>query len=271
MSQSNPTRTIIALGALLPCLLLGADIQAPTVQAPEYVQALQHELTLYPNLRPELAAKLILVESQGRVDAPDGAHGEIGAMQIRPETFAYVAHNILNREDGELNPRVPNDNLTVGIALLNWLLARYDYDEPLALVAYNAGIGTADKAKQLLESGRRASIPASTRVYISTILGPLDQERFADPAPRRVQTVSAEAVEAPKPSVGAELQPSAANQTLSKGFLQEQLALVTRPRWPMMSSSKEWDPSVLSSTGPRIFSPMPRPVQAVFRRPAIPS
>jgi hypothetical protein len=158
------------LAALLPSAAFAATSPVPKLQEAEYVQALRSELNRYPRVRPALAAKLILVESRGRLDTPDGAAGEIGAMQIRPQTFAYVSRNILHRKDGELNPRHPHHNLAAGVALLNWLLARYDHNESLALIAYNAGIGTADRAKRTIAQGKKARIPATTAAYLRTIL-----------------------------------------------------------------------------------------------------
>ena len=152
--------------------MLGSGTRAPKLQEAEYVQALQAELHHYPSIRPAMAAKLILVESRGHIEVADGSHGEIGAMQIRPETFAYVERNILHKKVGSLNPRRHKDNLAVGVALINWLLKRYNQNESLALIGYNAGIGTADRVKRKLARGQKARIPATTRAYLRSILGP---------------------------------------------------------------------------------------------------
>ncbi|MEO5923295.1 MAG: lytic transglycosylase domain-containing protein [Bryobacteraceae bacterium] len=172
MIKSNPTRTIATLAVLWTCIATASGTPAPKLQEAEYVQALQAELAHYPRVRPDMAAKLILVESRGQIEVADGSHGEIGAMQIRPQTFAYVTRNILHKKEGELNPRRHKDNLAVGVALINWLLKRYDHNESLALIGYNAGIGTADRARRKIARGEKARIPATTRAYLRTILGP---------------------------------------------------------------------------------------------------
>jgi hypothetical protein len=163
----NPLGLVVILAAILPNLTFAASSSEA-----EYAQALQSELRHHAEVRPALAAKVILVESHGHLDTPDGRMGEIGAMQIRPQTFAWVSHTILHKEDGALNARRPEDNLAVGVALLQWLLARYDHDETLALIGYNAGMGTADRAQHEIAEGREPHIPASTRAYIRNILGP---------------------------------------------------------------------------------------------------
>ncbi len=164
-------RTIATFGLLLPCMLFGSATRAPKFREADYVQALQTELQRYPSIRPEMVAKLILVESRGHIEVADGAHGEIGAMQIRPQTFAYVERNILHKKQGSLNPRRHQDNLVVGVALLNWLLKRYNHNESLALIGYNAGIGTADRAKRKIARGEKPRIPPTTRAYLRTVLG----------------------------------------------------------------------------------------------------
>ncbi len=173
MLNRSPIRPfLLLLAAILPSLASGAADSGPSLQAEEYVKALESELAQHPGVRPAFAAKVILVESHGQLDTPDGRLGEIGAMQIRPQTFAWVSRTILHKQDGELNPRRPQDNLAVGVALLGWLLERYDHNEALALIGYNAGMGTADEAQDDIADGREPRIPRTTRAYIRTILGP---------------------------------------------------------------------------------------------------
>ena len=177
MFYSSPTRIIVLFAAIWPSLAIGAVAQnhervESRIEAGKYVQALQWELARHPGVRPALAAKVILVESHGQLDTPDGSRGEIGAMQIRPQTFAWVSRTILHKEDGELNPRRAEDNLAVGVSLLNWLLERYDHNEALTLIGYNAGMGTADRAKREIAEGGQPRIPATTRAYLRNILGP---------------------------------------------------------------------------------------------------
>jgi hypothetical protein len=164
-----------ALGGLLPSILLSATPNAPTQQDAKPVVVLQRQLNQYPRVRPELAQRLVMVESRGQLEIPDGARGEIGAMQMLPQTFQYVSRNILHKRDGEMNPRRPQDNITVGMALLNWLLERYANDETLALIGYKAGLGAADSAARTIASGKPVHLPRATRAYVTKILGPSER------------------------------------------------------------------------------------------------
>jgi hypothetical protein len=102
---------------------------------------------------PALALAVIAVESAGRTNAVSHA-GAQGLMQLIPATAARF---------GVTDAFDPTQNITGGVAYLDWLLRRFDRDVVLALAGYNAGEGAVDRA---------GGVPnfAETRDYVPKVL-----------------------------------------------------------------------------------------------------
>lgn len=80
--------------------------------------------------------------------------GAAGLMQLMPDTA---------RELGVTDPFNPAENIMGGTRYLKKLLDRYDGSVPLALSAYNWGMGNLDS--------RRSRMPAETKDYVAKITG----------------------------------------------------------------------------------------------------
>ena len=114
-----------------------------------------------------LLAAQASTESGFNPDAVSPA-GAKGLMQFMDATWA---------EWGQGSPFDPSASLDAGVRYMKSLLARYaNAAEPvsLALAAYNAGMGTVDKA--ISRTGRtdwagvESALPAETRAYVPRIL-----------------------------------------------------------------------------------------------------
>jgi len=101
----------------------------------------------------DLIRRVIQAESSFNPDAvsPVGARG---LMQLMPETA---------KELGVNDAFDPKENIMGGTRYLRQLLDRYDQDIPLALAAYNWGMGNVDAQKR--------PMPEETRNYIAKITG----------------------------------------------------------------------------------------------------
>ena len=114
-----------------------------------------------------LLAAQASAESGFNPEAVSGA-GAKGLMQFMDATWA---------EWGQGSPFDPSASLDAGVRYMKSLLARYaNAAEPvsLALAAYNAGMGTVDKAIKATGrtdwAGVEAALPAETRAYVPKIL-----------------------------------------------------------------------------------------------------
>jgi soluble lytic murein transglycosylase-like protein len=96
-------------------------------------------------ISPETAFGLVRAESGFR-NAATSAVGAVGLTQLMPRTASWMQPGT-TRSD----LRDAETNLRIGFKYLRYLIDRYEGNERLALLAYNRGPGTVDKA---LKKGR---------------------------------------------------------------------------------------------------------------------
>jgi soluble lytic murein transglycosylase-like protein len=156
LDTSSPARLEIAINRInnppagvampAPRLQTLADIAAR--HGPDILRE-----TVGTNVSPALVLAVIVIESAGRTDALSTA-GAQGLMQLMPATA--------NRF-GVTDAFAPAQNISGGVAYLDWLLARFGNDPVLVLAAYNAGEGNVD---------RYAGVPpfGETRDYVPKVL-----------------------------------------------------------------------------------------------------
>jgi soluble lytic murein transglycosylase-like protein len=97
------------------------------------------------DIDPEIAFGLIRAESSFRNQATSPV-GAVGLAQLMPRTAAWMEPGVTRAQ-----LRDPDTNLRIGFKYLRYLLDKYDGNENLALLAYNRGPGTVDRA---LRNGR---------------------------------------------------------------------------------------------------------------------
>ena len=68
-----------------------------------------------------------------------GGVGEIGLMQIRPETAEWITKKTGLKWTGAKSLHDPATNVRIGCAYLNWLREKFDSHARLYLAAYNMG------------------------------------------------------------------------------------------------------------------------------------
>jgi soluble lytic murein transglycosylase len=84
---------------------------------------------------------LAVIQNESRFDpSVVGTHGEIGLMQIKPDTAEWVAKKSHIRWRGADSLRDPAVNVRIGSAYLSMLRAKFAYDKDLYLGAYNMGV-----------------------------------------------------------------------------------------------------------------------------------
>jgi len=135
----------------------GAALRTPRLQALQDI-AIKYgteilTATVGTNVSPALVLAVIVTESAGKADAESGA-GAKGLMQLIPATAErFGVADSLNAAD----------NISGGVAYLDWLMNAFDKDPVLVLAAYNAG----ENAVR-----RHEGVPpfAETRAYVPRVL-----------------------------------------------------------------------------------------------------
>jgi len=139
-----------------------------------YRDVLEREADRY-DVDPMLLAGLVRQESTFR-PAIRSRVGATGLGQIMPATGRWLAPGIGVRGYSDALLTVPEVNLRMASRYLSDLLRRYDGARDLALSAYNAGPGRADRWERTLKRGRdtdafREAIPFDeTRHYVKVVL-----------------------------------------------------------------------------------------------------
>ena len=106
----------------------------PTDQAKQI-----HDIAREEGIDPELGFRLVRVESGFNPWARSRV-GALGLTQLMPSTARWLERGITRREILE-----PGTNLRIGFRYLRSLIAKYDGDLQLALLAYNRGDGAVDR------------------------------------------------------------------------------------------------------------------------------
>lgn len=110
-------------------------------------------------VNPTLALRVMMAESGGNATAVSPKKAR-GLMQLMPGTA----------KDLGVDPDDPNENVHGGVKYLGQMMAKYDNDSRLALIAYNWGPAATDK---WIRSGADVSaLPDETRNYVLKILKP---------------------------------------------------------------------------------------------------
>lgn len=154
---------------------LPADAQAdcPTLDS-DTVAYLVQEAANKQSLQPELVHAVIKQESAFRPCAVS-FKGALGLMQLMPSTARqFHVNDVFD----------PEQNIQAGAAYLKQLLNRYKGDLRLALIAYNAGPGRADRP-----AGQ--SYPLETQNYVASIFADLGISQSDDNSPDSIQPQSA--------------------------------------------------------------------------------
>jgi len=109
--------------------------------------------TLGKDVSPALVLAVISVESSGKPGTVSSA-GAVGLMQLIPDTAKRFS--VADSSD-------PRQNITGGVAYLDWLLKEFNHDAVLALAGYNAGENAVKKYK---------GVPpfAQTRGYVPKVV-----------------------------------------------------------------------------------------------------
>lgn len=99
-----------------------------------------HSAAVENGIEPEVAFGLIRAESSFKTSATSPV-GAIGLTQLMPNTAKW-----LSPETSRAQLRDPETNVRIGFGYLRQLIDKYEGDVDLALVAYNRGPGTVDRA-----------------------------------------------------------------------------------------------------------------------------
>ncbi|EGW52037.1 hypothetical protein HMPREF1022_01005 [Desulfovibrio sp. 6_1_46AFAA] len=138
---------------------------------PADVAALARKEAEAQGLDPALVMAVMAQESGGRQDAVSKA-GARGLMQLMPETAKELG----------VNPDDAGENVRGGATYLKRMLERYNGNQELALMAYNAGPGSVDA---WLKSG--TALPQETRDYAPAVLRRMGQSSATEKPEGRLE------------------------------------------------------------------------------------
>lgn len=124
-------------------------------EIPADLAASVYSTAIAEGLRPELAFKLVKIESGFRRTAMSSA-GAIGLTQLKPSTAQWVDPTVSRKMLLDAGT-----NLRVGFRYLSILLHQYSGNERLALLAYNRGPG---RVGELLALGQNPANGYASRV-----------------------------------------------------------------------------------------------------------
>lgn len=258
------------------------DINTELSAERERHRRLIREAALRHGVEPDLLEAATFQESGFNKDAVSPA-GAAGIGQFMPKTGRSMG----------LSPEERFDPVKAADAMARHFrenLDRYDGDVDLALGAYNAGVGTADRVAHARRQGRAADWPRQeTRDYIPAIKShfdkirqvtrPRERDPFADPSPIRPER--AIAPEAPAPPVrppAVQAAPSnlampapptqAPRSTFEAAYAPQPAAESGRPIEPQAPG---YDPVALETLRPAPMPPMQTagPVRATGYGPSV--
>lgn len=119
---------------------IAAQYRADGYPVSERLAELIHSAAVENGIEPEVAFGLIRAESSFRTSATSPV-GAVGLTQLMPNTAKW-----LSPETSRAQLRDPETNVRIGFGYLRQLIDKYEGDVDLALVAYNRGPGTVDRA-----------------------------------------------------------------------------------------------------------------------------
>lgn len=96
---------------------------------------------------PLFLLAVIQTESRFRPDIR-GSFGEIGLMQIKPSTAAWVAKKMKMKWNGDNSLFNPSENVKFGAAYFSMLRDTFDAQSRLYIAAYNMGTANVNRARE---------------------------------------------------------------------------------------------------------------------------
>ena len=123
-------------------------------QVPANMVELVYDVALHEGIDPELAFRLVNLESGFTVRARSHANA-LGLAQVQPATARFYEPTITAEQLYD-----PETNLRIGFRYLRHLIETYG-DVKLALLAYNRGPG---RVKELMDAGRDPRNGYATRI-----------------------------------------------------------------------------------------------------------